>query len=97
MISDYLSNNDFDEYIKYTATEANTAWNNGYGELTRDDLAQYGFFRKFSHFEQDEGGYSYLYESVLPPVTLLYGHQWDLLASGIPAMSFAAAVNSMDI
>ena len=87
------------EFIPYfNAVEASDGWDNGNGGLTRDDLAQYGFFRKFAHFEQEEGGYSYLYGPISTPVTLQNpGHQWDLLASGIPAMSFAAAVNPMII
>jgi hypothetical protein len=83
-------------YGKYSAAEATTALSNG--DLTVEELGQYGFFRKFSHYENEESGYSYLYRPVSEPVTLwLDNHQWDILASAIPAMSFAGAANSLDV
>ncbi len=85
-----------EQYIAYeTGAEATTARKDS--ELTDDDLAQYGFFKKFNHFKNGESDYSYLYQPISNTV-LLQGdeHQWDLLASGIPAMSFAAAANPVN-
>ena len=85
-----------DEYIRYAdGLEATTARDNN--SLTDENLAQYGFFFKFNHFENNESEYSYLYQPITNPVLSISDqHQWDLLASGIPAMSFAAAANLMD-
>ncbi len=87
-----------DEYIKYSSTEAQTAWNDGInGEITKDEVAQYGFFSKFSHFSNGIDGYAYLYQPIASKVVLeRENHQWDLLASAIPAMSFGAAVNAVN-
>lgn len=87
------------EFIPYfNAAEATDGWDNGNGELMPDDLAQYGFFRKFSHFDLNESEYSYLYGAISEPKTFISEtHQWDLLASAIPSMSFAAAANPLEI
>jgi len=86
------------QYKLYSAADAVTAWNGGNnGALTQDELAQYGYFKKLSHFENDENGYSYLYQPIASTVALQNNqHAWDLLASGIPAMSFAAAANPVN-
>jgi len=76
------------------ALEATLARDNS--TLTDDALVQYGFFSKFSHFENGVNACKYLYQPISNAVTLPNEqHQWDLLASAIPAMSFAAAANSM--
>lgn len=85
-----------DQYQKYSGADALLALDNG--EITNEELVQYGFFRKFKHFLNDESEYSYLYQPITNPVLSLSNqHQWDLLASGIPAMSFAAAANPMGV
>ncbi|MDX2507831.1 MAG: hypothetical protein QNL62_25600 [Gammaproteobacteria bacterium] len=84
------------EFISYeNGLEATAARDNN--TLTNENLAQYGFFFKFNHFENNESEYSYLYQPIANAVLLQSDqHQWDLLASGIPTMSFAAAANPMD-
>ncbi len=90
-------NNPTNQYRKYlTASSATEAWNNG--DLTEDELAQYGFFRRFSHFDQNEGEYRYMYGPINTPVIFQQAsHHWDLLASAVPSRSFAAAANSLEI
>jgi hypothetical protein len=89
-------NPDTGECSIYSATGASDAL--ATAEITDDELAQYGFFRKLSHFNLDEAGYSYLYEPLSTTVSLAdETHKWDILASAIPAMSFAAAANPMGI
>ena len=89
------------EYIPYeNGLEATTARDNN--TLTDENLAQYGFFFKFKHFANGESEYGYLYQPITNTVLLQNDvnggkHQWDLLASGIPAMSFAAAANPISI
>ena len=96
-----------DQYRKYNAIDAATAITNA--ELTDEELAQFGFFGKFSHYNDKESHYAALYAPInsgganignntgdAATASALAGEnetQWDLLSSGIPAMSFGAAAN----
>ena len=87
--------------------EATAAWQNG--DLTREELAQFGFFRQFEHWDDGEAGFRPLYAPITDAgpnighnagtraaASALAGQdetQWDLLASSVPALSFAAAAN----
>jgi len=110
------------KYSVMTHTQATQARDNG--ELTDDHLAQFGFFRKFSEY-QERGffplKYNQVYQDLYAPIgpdstkylsspgsvqsliqraNELAGQplvQWDLLASAIPATSFAAGANEVGL
>ena len=92
-------------YENYTnAVDIATALNNG--EITDDELARYGFFKRFQHFDENvsepqdkgEAAYRYIYETPRSEkVTLAERkHLDDLLSSSIPAMSFATGSNAIN-
>jgi hypothetical protein len=98
-IGEEISSPNGNRYQRYgTASEAANARTNG--EITTDELAQYGFFRRFSHFDnnKEESEYRYLYAPINTAVKFQQAsHQWDLLSSAIPSKSFAAAANSVGL
>ncbi|HHJ18895.1 MAG TPA: alpha/beta fold hydrolase, partial [Gammaproteobacteria bacterium] len=94
-------------YRRYSPEAARSAI--ALGTLSEEVISQFGFFREFSHFAGNESQYADLYAPINPgganighntgdaaTASTRAGEnetQWDLLASGIPAMSFAAAAN----
>lgn len=96
-IGEEIPNSEPKRYRKYSSVIDAVAAR-GNNEITDEELVQYGFFRTFSHFKNNESEYSYLYDPITNPVSIqLESHQWDLLASGLPAMSFAVATNAIDL
>jgi len=96
-------------YLRYSADEAQLARQNG--DLADEALAQFGFFSRFRHFAGGKSQYKPLYAptatgganlgsnrgdaETASAVAADKRNRWDLLASGIPAMSFAAAANGV--
>lgn len=94
-------------YVRYTAPRAADARQSG--DLTLEELSQIGFFRRFEHDANGQEYYRSMYAPIDAGGQSLRGDvatvaqasaraaedetRWDQLASGIPALSFAAARN----
>lgn len=95
---------------RYSAAQARLALDSG--ELTAEELAQFGFYRRFEHHDGGTETYANLYAPITAESENI-GHnlgvwsdanelsrqkdvQWNLLATSIPAMSFAAAANAVE-
>jgi len=86
-------------YLRYSADEATIARQQG--DLTNEELAQFGFFSRFRHFAEGESQYKPLYAPTVAGGVNIGSNRgdaqtasalaadkrnrWDLLASGIPS------------